>query len=322
MKAFLCLIAAASAVAHNTGVPHAHPHGLGVIAHGPVVAAGYHGRPAGQVSHQSVSKPYQGEHRSTTQSKAFGAAVAAVADSPNRLHGARGVVAHPIAHGFGHGVAHAVAHPVAHGFGHGVGHAVAHPVAHAVAHPVAIAHAPVVHHAPVVAHHAVGGYAQPDYAEPSPYSYTYAVADDYSGAAFNQAESNDGTGVVAGSYSVNLPDGRVQHVNYHANDYDGYVADVTYDGVAAYANTVAHPAVVGHGVALGHGVGLGHGVAVGHGLGLGHGLAVGHGLGLGHGVAVGHGLGHGVTVGHGLGLGHSVAVGHGLGLGHGVAHLG
>merc|ERR1740128_962252 len=96
----------------------------------------------------------------------------------------------------GHGLRHGV------GLGHGV----------AVAHPVAIAHAPVVHHAPVVAHHAVGGYAQPDLAEVSPYSYTYAVADDYSGAAFNQAESNDGTGVVEGSYSVNLPDGRVQHV--------------------------------------------------------------------------------------------------------------
>merc|ERR1719480_159769 len=129
-----------------------------------------------------------------------------------------------------------------HVLGHGVG--LGHGVA--VAHPVAIAHAPVVHHAPVVAH-AVGGYAQPDLAEPSPYSYTYAVADDYSGAAFNQAESNDGTGVVEGSYSVNLPDGRTQTVNYHANDYDGYVADVTYDGVAAYANTVAHP--VAHAVA-------------------------------------------------------------------------
>merc|ERR1719293_318163 len=127
--------------------------------------------------------------------------------------------------------------------GHGFGHA--------VAHPVAVAHAPVVHHAPVVAHTA--GYAQPDLAEPSPYSYTYAVADDYSGAAFNQAESNDGTGVVEGSYSVNLPDGRIQHVNYHANDYDGYVADVTYEGEAQYAavaaHPVAHPAVVAHPVA-------------------------------------------------------------------------
>merc|ERR1712072_781419 len=50
----------------------------------------------GQVSHQSVSKPYQGEHRSTTQSKAFGAAAAVVADAPNRLHGAKGVVAHAV----------------------------------------------------------------------------------------------------------------------------------------------------------------------------------------------------------------------------------
>ena len=53
----------------------------------------------GQVSHQSVSKPYQGEHRSTTQSKAFGSHAAVVADAPNRLHGAdavasRGIHAH------------------------------------------------------------------------------------------------------------------------------------------------------------------------------------------------------------------------------------
>merc|ERR1711978_248183 len=157
-----------------------------------------------------------------------------------------------------------------------------HGLHHAVAHPVAVAHAPVVHHAPVVAH-AVGGYAQPDLAEPSPYSYTYAVADDYSGAAFNQAESNDGTGVVEGSYSVNLPDGRTQHVNYHANDYDGYVADVSYDGVAAYADTVAHP--VAHAVA--HPVVVAHPAAhaVAHPAVVGHGVALGHGVGIGHGVA-------------------------------------
>jgi len=74
------------------------------------------------------------------------------------------------------------------------------------------------------------GYVADDLSEPSPYQYTYAVADDYSGAAFQQEENNDGNGVVAGSYSVNLPDGRIQHVTYHANDYDGYVADVTYEG--------------------------------------------------------------------------------------------
>merc|ERR1712083_834082 len=107
--------------------------------------------------------------------------------------------------------------------------------------------------------------------------------------------SNDGTGVVEGSYSVNLPDGRIQHVNYHANDYDGYVADVTYDGVASYANTVAHPvahavahpAVVTHPVAhaVAHPAIVGHGVALGHGVGIGHGVALGHGVGFGHGVA-------------------------------------
>merc|ERR1711874_850529 len=74
-----------AAPAYAAPVVHAAPafHAAPVVAHAPVVAAGYHARPAGQVSHQSVSKPYQGEHRSTTQSKAFGASVAAVADSPN-----------------------------------------------------------------------------------------------------------------------------------------------------------------------------------------------------------------------------------------------
>merc|ERR1712098_595750 len=117
--------------------------------------------------------------------------------------------------------------------GHGVvGHAVAHPV---VAHPVA---------------HAVASYNPGDLAEPSPYNYQYVVADDYSGANFAQSEANDGTGAVSGSYSVNLPDGRIQHVNYEANDITGNVATVTYDGTASYPDIVgvAHP-VVGHAVA-------------------------------------------------------------------------
>merc|ERR1712083_372862 len=127
MKVFVCLSALVCACA----------------ASGPVLVGGYHGRPAGQVSHQSVSKPYQGEHRSTTQSKAFGAGVAAVADSPNRLHGAKAVLAHGAAY-------HAA--PVDH----------AAPVVHAAP----AYHAPVVHAAP--AYHAP---AYPD--EVSPYTYTY-----------------------------------------------------------------------------------------------------------------------------------------------------
>merc|ERR1712072_326583 len=133
--------------------------------------------------------------------------------------------------------------------------------------------APQYHPAPLV--HAVAGYAAPDLAEPSPYTYQYAVADDYSGAAFNQAESNDGTGAVTGSYSVNLPDGRIQTVTYNANDLTGNIATVEYSGVAAYpeAHAVAHPVV--HAVAHRAPV-LAHGGLPGH-HGLAHGGLVHHG---------------------------------------------
>merc|ERR1712029_419490 len=188
---------------HSAPVVHAAPvavahHVAPVVAHAPVVAAGYHARPAGQVSHQSVSKPYQGEHRSTTQSKAFGAGVAAVADSPNRLHGAKAVLAHGPAY-----------------------------------------HAAPAYHAPVVK-----GYAEPAYPdEVSPYTYTYAVADDYSNSNFNAAETGDGNGNAEGSYSVALPDGRIRHVNYKADGYAGYVADVTYEGTAVYPDAPVVKAV-------------------------------------------------------------------------------
>merc|ERR1711947_31100 len=67
-----------------------------------------------------------------------------------------------------------------------------------------------------------------------PYTYTYAVADDYSKANFNAEEASDGASKVQGSYSVALPDGRIQRVAYTSNGYDGYVADVTYEGTAVY----------------------------------------------------------------------------------------
>ena len=90
-----------------------------------------------------------------------------------------------------------------------------------------------------------------DHYETIPYHFNYGVEDSYSGAHFNQHESDDGTGNRQGSYTVLLPDGRTQHVNYHTNDYDGYVAEVTYDGHAV------------HGGGYGHGHGSSHGVSQG-----------------------------------------------------------
>merc|ERR1719500_2185249 len=89
----------------------------------------------------------------------------------------------------------------------------------------------------VVGHAVHAAEVYPD--EISPYTYQYNVADDYSGSNFQATESDDGTGIRDGSYSVALPDGRVQHVAYHANDLDGYVAQVTYDGTAAYPELVS-----------------------------------------------------------------------------------
>merc|ERR1712105_99171 len=77
-------------------------------------------------------------------------------------------------------------------------------------------------------------YKEPSYDEPAKYAYEYAVADDYSGARFNAGENRDGY-ATSGSYSVNLPDGRLQTVNYKVADaYSGYVADVSYSGEAQY----------------------------------------------------------------------------------------
>merc|ERR1719476_446127 len=129
-------------------------------------------------------------------------ALAAAASAAPQFLGGHGLVG---GHGVvgGHGL-------VGHGVAHAAPVAVARPVVHAVAHPVT---------------QAVGFN---DLGEVSPYSYQYGVADELSGAAFQQTETDDGTGLRDGSYSVNLPDGRIQHVNYHADDANGYVAEVNY----------------------------------------------------------------------------------------------
>merc|ERR1712223_1920116 len=229
MKAFVCLSLLSLAAAVPAG-PIFRAH------HAPVV---HHAVGAGQTSHQSVSTAH-GEQRSLVQAKAFGATHASVSQVDNSKGLAEiqpAIAANKVVP-----VGKAAVVPV---------HSVA-PVHHAVAH-----HAPVVapvhhavHAAPVVAHavHAAPAYAPAPVAykpapaykaetypdEVSPYPFTYAVADDYSKSNFNAEETSDGASNVQGSYTVALPDGRIQKVTYTSNGYDGYVADVTYEGTAVY----------------------------------------------------------------------------------------
>merc|ERR1719347_1823446 len=73
-----------------------------------------------------------------------------------------------------------------------------------------------------------------DYAPTDPeYNHRYEVSDDETGADFHQEEERDGD-QTRGSYSVNLPDGRVQTVTYYVNGAGGFVAEVTYEGKAEY----------------------------------------------------------------------------------------
>ena len=69
---------------------------------------------------------------------------------------------------------------------------------------------------------------------PQPFAYQYGVKDGYSGADFDKTETQDVAGNVQGEYRVNLPDGRVQIVTYHADEVNGYVADVKYEGTPVY----------------------------------------------------------------------------------------
>lgn len=71
---------------------------------------------------------------------------------------------------------------------------------------------------------------EPVYDGPAVYNFAYGVEDAAEGLNFGHTESRDGYN-TQGSYFVNLPDGRLQTVNYHA-DQNGYVADVSYTGNA------------------------------------------------------------------------------------------
>ena len=94
--------------------------------------------------------------------------------------------------------------------------------------PPAYKPAPVPYHAP--APH----YKPVEKLPPQPYAYEYGVADDYSKANFKKTETQDSNGVVAGSFVIALPDGRIQTTTYTADHVNGFVADVTYEGTPVY----------------------------------------------------------------------------------------
>ncbi|XP_063605542.1 cuticle protein 7-like [Penaeus indicus] len=82
---------------------------------------------------------------------------------------------------------------------------------------------------------------QPQHMDGMPYNFAYAVKDQYSGNDFSHNEDSDGKNVM-GTYSVQLPDGRKQTVNYKADHSQGYLAEVNYLGEAQYPH-VYGPAV-------------------------------------------------------------------------------
>jgi len=86
-------------------------------------------------------------------------------------------------------------------------------------------------------------YGEPVIGGPAVYNFNYGVKDDYAGVNFGHTENRNGYN-TQGNYFVNLPDGRLQTVNYQADE-AGYVADVLYTGavaVPAYAPASPRPA--------------------------------------------------------------------------------
>ena len=89
----------------------------------------------------------------------------------------------------------------------------------------------------------VGGHGGDHYNEkPDPFHFKYGVHDDKYYTDFGEERSGDEAGNIKGEYYVHLPDGRVQHVIYHADgNYGGTIMEVKYDGEAH------HPEHIGHG---------------------------------------------------------------------------
>ncbi|CAL4188504.1 unnamed protein product, partial [Meganyctiphanes norvegica] len=122
---------------------------------------------------------------------------------------------------------------------HSVGHHGAHldndhHAVHNLGHHEAPHHRSEAHHS---AHHAkphhTGHHNEGTYHNSNgQHGFNYAVHDDYSGAKFGHSETHDEYR-VEGTYYVHLPDGRVQTVNYYADE-TGYHPTIVYEGTPTY----------------------------------------------------------------------------------------
>ena len=81
-----------------------------------------------------------------------------------------------------------------------------------------------------------GGHGGDVYDErPDPFHFEYGVHDDKYHTDFSEQRSGDESGSMKGEYTVALPDGRVQHVIYHADGgYGGTIMEVKYSGEAIH----------------------------------------------------------------------------------------
>merc|ERR1712083_664917 len=73
---------------------------------------------------------------------------------------------------------------------------------------------------PPPAYHPAPAYKPVEKLPPQPYAYEYGVADDYSKANFKKTETQNAEGKVAGSFTIALPDGRIQTTTYTADHYN------------------------------------------------------------------------------------------------------
>ncbi|KAL4710516.1 hypothetical protein ACJJTC_008918 [Scirpophaga incertulas] len=213
----------AEAVSSQSILRHDQPHGITVAA-APVAKlavanpVAYHSAPA-PVAYHSAPAHYSSTHAVSSQSIVRHDEPAAAVNAPVAYHTAPEQFSY-----------HAAPSPVTY-------HAAHAPVAYHATPAVSYHSAPVAKViTPAVAHH-VEEYAHPKY------EFSYSVADGHSGDNKSQHESRDGD-AVHGEYSLLESDGSVRHVQYSADDHNGFNAVVSHSAPAHHAAPVHHSPVL------------------------------------------------------------------------------